>query len=482
MTQAYVDTTVMRAIFVLNEASAQYSASSNRQSHAVSQARTILSELKFKAKGDINERYALMKIQEVEAQIYLEEEEMRRIADDRRILTANQLVLQYNGEVGKMRPDFAMLKGLFRRMAEVDTRQANNLANSYNNRYRQISRDAMYALEKALAANDYDMARRELEYCDKNKNYLLISSSQLASQRERLDKIHSAQNELPRIISSIDEGEKAYRELRLSESRTSLTMAQSRLNGIRPYLASNDGASAAAKADRALRALDFREDSLVAVAMVVLDSQGPDAAIEYLQEVLQKRMNISFERASVVDQAIMKLRPERALESKVKMVEADTTGSDKDYAMVVSVQNKAMRRAQEKADSLRIVRDRAANISINIYTLLEHNKSKDASRLFNKEKAFLSSVMDKNAFAMLDASVQNGAVSAAAAGANADKNKKKAEGYMTEIYSLLEKNNIKGAYQRFNKYKKPLGKYLDKESYNMLELTVVQSYNSVAKK
>lgn len=483
MAQSYVDTTVMRAIFVLNEATTQYSVNANKQSHAVTKARAIIDDLKQRAKGDPNERYVLMKTQEVEALIFLEEQEMRRIADDKRILTANQLVLQYNAEVGKIRPDFATLRGVFMRMAEVDTRQANNLAASYNNRYRQISREAMYSLEKALTANDAGLARRELDYCDKNKNYLVISSTQLAQQRERLDKMQSAQTDLPRIIAALDEGEKAYRAFKLSESRSSLTMAQNRLNDIRAYLASKDGVSAAARADHALRALDAREDSLVKVAMGVLDKQGPDAAIEYLQDVLQKRMNISYERASIVDQAIMKMRPERALESKVKMVEADTVDdSGKNYEMIVGIQDKARWRAQEKADSLRIVRDKAANLSINIYTLLEHSKVKDATRLFNKEKVFLSSVMEKNAFAMLESYVQNGAAAAAAAGANVDKNRRKAEQYVATIYSLLEKNNIKEANQRFNKNRKSLAKYLDRESFQMLELTVTQSYSTIAKK
>ncbi len=282
---------------------------------------------------------------------------------------------------------------------------------------------------------------------------------------------------MPRVLAALDAGEKAYREYRLSESRANLTMAQNRLNEIREHLPSNEGAEAAARAERAMNALDVREDSLVKLNLAVLDKQGPDAAIEYLQDVLQKRMHISSERSSIVDQAILRVRPDRVLESKVKMIEADTTeGSRKDYEAVLGVQNKAMRRAQEKADSLRKVRDKVANVSNNIYTLLQHNKFKDATRLFNKEKAFLSSAMEKSAFATLESYVQNGDRAAAAARANLDKNREKAEDYMARIYGLVEQNNVKEAYKRFNKYRKPLSKYLDRESYQMLEITVTQSY------
>jgi hypothetical protein len=483
MSQTYVDTTIMRALYILNEASAQYSMSSKAQTNAVTRARGVINDLKQKAKGDPNERYVAMKVLEVEQQIFLEEEEMRRIAEDKRIITANELVKQYNNEVGKYRPDFALLRGVFRRMVEVDTRQANNLADSYNKRYRQVSREALYSLEKALNSNDADMARRELEYCERNKNYLMISSAQLTDQRSRLDRLQGASADMPRILVALDAGEKAYREYRLSESRANLTMAQNRLNEIRAHLPSKEGSDIATRADRAMGLLDAREDSLVKLNLAVLDKQGPDAAIEYLQDVLQKRMNISSDRASLVDQAILRVRPDRELESKVKMVETDTVeDSRKDYEMVLGVQSTATRRARQKADSLRAVRDKAAGISNNIYTLLQNNNAKSAARLFNKEKAFLASAMDKSAFAMLENSVSNGDRAAAAARANLDKNREKAELYMTRIYSLIEQNNVQEARKRFNKYRKPLSKYLDRETFKMLEMTVVQSYEQASKK
>jgi len=483
ITQSYVDTTVLRAIYILNEVGSYYGVGNNKQSNAVTRARAVLDDLKRKAKGDPNERYVAMKVQEVEALIFLEEEELRRIAEDKRILTANDLIRQYNGEANKFRPDFAMVRGIFRRMEEVDRRQANNIADHYNKRYRQVSQEALYSLEKALNSNDAFTAKREIEYCEKNKNYLMINGAQLAEQRRRLEKLLGAGSEMPRVLAALDAGEKAFKERRFSESRTSLVMAQNRLNEIREFLPQKDGDEAAARATRALNALDNSEDSLVMVALAMLDRQGPDAAIAYLQDVLQKQMNISSERASIVDQAIFRVRPDRELESKVKMVEADTAeDSRREYEMVLSVQEQARRRAQHKGDSVRIVRSKVSGLSNNIYTLLQNNKPKDAMRLFNKEKAFLSSAMEKGAFAMLESSVQNGDRAAAAAKAGLSKQRGKAEAQMADIYAMIEKNNIKGAYKRFRKQKKRLNKYLDGESYQMLEITVTQSYEQYKKK
>ena len=483
LSQSYVDTTVMRALYVLNEASAYSGMSGTKQGHAVTQAESILNSLKERAKTDPNRNYILMKVQEVEAQIYWEKEEMRRIAADKKILTANQIVLQYNGEVGKMRPDFALLKELFRRMAEVDTRQANNLADSYNKRYRQISRDAMLSLEKALVANDYDQARRELEYCEKNKFYLMISSSQLETQRERLEGIQNAGSDMPKIKAQLDNGEAAYKAWNLSECRTNVTMARDRLNEIRAYLPPKESAELAARADRLLKDLDNREDSLVRMAISVLEKQGPETATSYLQNELQKKHNISYNRASFIDQAIMNSTPERAIEAKMKvqMVENNPDEPDNNYAMILDIQDKARYKAQEKADSVRMVREKANNISINIYTLLEHNKNKDAGKLFAREKDFLKSVLEKHAYEMLDMSVTHSTTNAGTV-AGLNKNQQKAQQVTATIYGLLENNKIKEAYSRFQKNKKPLSRHLDSETYEMLEFTVVQSYNYVSKK
>ena len=483
MTQSYVDTTVMRALYVLNEATAYSGMSGTKQGHAVTQAEAILNSLKERAKTDPNRNYILMKVQEVEAQIYWEKEEMRRIAADKNILTANQIVKQYNAEVGKMRPDFAHLKELFRRMGEVDTRQANNLADSYNKRYRQISRDAMLALEKALVANDYDQAKRELEYCEKNKFYLMISSSQLEKQRERLEGIQNAGGDMTKIKTQLNNSEAAYNAWNLSECRTNATMARDRLNEIRAYLPQKESAELAAKADKLLKDLDNREDSLVRMAISVLEKQGPETATSYLQDELQKKLNISHNRASFIDQAILNSMPERALDTKMKvqMVENNPDEPDNNYAMILNIQDKARYKAQEKADSVRMVREKANNISLNIYTLLENNKNKDAGKLFARENNFLKSVLDKNAYEMLDMSVTHSTTNAGTV-AGMNKNQQKAQQVTAVIYGLLENNKIKEAYSRFQKNKKPLSRHLDAETYDMLEFTVVQSYNYVSKK
>jgi hypothetical protein len=148
---------------------------------------------------------------------------------------------------------------------------------------------------------------------------------------------------------------------------------------------------------------------------------------------------------------------------------------------MAAIQQQARARAQVRADSIKAEKAKAEKISADIYTLLNKKRTKDATRMFDKEKPFLTSAMDKNALEMLELSINHGAQIANSI-EDFIKHKNRALDYTARIYALIEKNEIREAHSRFNKYKKPLQKYLDKNTFQMLEMTVTQSYKQMGKK
>jgi len=467
LSQAYVDSTVMRALFILNEAQS-FSGMRGNQESAINRSKEVLNRLRREAKGDPNEQYALWKISEVEEQIHREEEEVRKIAAEKRLLTSNQLVVQYNAEVGKMRPDFATLRGLHRRKMEVDVRQANNLADSYNKRYRQISREAMASLEKAINANDLVLARRELEYCEKNKNFLMISDSRLAALRERIERMENSNQEAQRISAELDAAAISMQEFRLSESRATLSTAKNRIDALRGVLPQKEITALNTRANRTLRSLDSREDSLVNVLMSVLNVQGHAAAIEYFNDVLQRRMNISQERASIIDQTILRTGTSKT-DDRPDIIEDFTYNQPDRSHMLTDMQQTARARAQARADSLRTA---ATQISIDIYMLLDRNRAKEAVELFAKERQFLLSNMPKNSFERLQRCAAQARNAHTGRAQNVSKNQHKAQVVSGLIYALIESNRTREAHQRFQRNRKQLNRHLDRETFEMLELTV----------
>ncbi|NLE02407.1 MAG: hypothetical protein GX640_21290, partial [Fibrobacter sp.] len=136
----------------------------------------------------------------------------------------------------------------------------------------------------------------------------------------------------------------------------------------------------------------------------------------------------------------------------------------------------------------------ATSISIELYTLLEQNKIAAAKDRFNRERSFLAKYMWKDAYDMLEttlnqtSSTSGGnsiyAISASDVTPGIDNtqqvNQEKAQQEIMQLYSMLENNQIKAAYDRFTKARTNLQKYLDKEVYDMLETTVVQARNAAS--
>ena len=56
----------------------------------------------------------------------------------------------------------------------------------------------------------------------------------------------------------------------------------------------------------------------------------------------------------------------------------------------------------------------------------------------------------------------------AASSAPVDEKKSKAQMIITEVYGMLEKNDVKSAFNRFEKEKKFLRAYLDREAFDIL--------------
>jgi hypothetical protein len=324
-----------------------------------------------------------------------------------------------------------------------------------------------------------------------------------------------------------------------------------------------------ARANKLIKDLDAREDSLVRAAIAVLEERGVDAAYKYLHDELQNKHSISYERAAVIDQIIINRSPQKAvnLESKhkVEMVEFPEESAS-NYDMLSSLEAKARWRAQEKADSLRMVQEKAEGISSNIYALIGKKKAGEAKKIFKKEQALLASMLERDSYAELERTVARGKLavaksappaksvaaksapaaksggskksapaaksgsskksdpvvknsgskknaaksgSVAKSGGSKKKNgsvaksgaasagvapvavspaeqdiigRQKAQEIAVRLYAMVEREEIMEAHKRFQQTKEPLKKYLDADTYNMLEFTIIQTYNYVLKK
>lgn len=527
LSQSYVDSSIGQAFYLLNEATTMAGVGFH-QKEAIDGARRIAFNLKQLAKGDPNERYVLWKTSELEAQIYLEEKDLVLQQVQKGQISVNQLISRYNLEVGKVRPDFSSLKRIHMQISHLDTKKANEMAGSYNNRHRAISREVLFSLEKAIMSGDLKNARQELGYCLRNKIYLDIGDSKYSQLEQKVEGLTRSGEKKPFIEKDIQDARNAIKQFKLNVAREKISSASYLYSGIKNYLSQNESSSISSSIDLTSRYLTSKEDSLVQVNLTILKVKGVQAANDYLKNKLRPS-GVSRDKAAYVDNAILSISSPDT--SKIGreigyMAEEDDSQSAAAFNDLLAT---AKRKAQAKMDSIRAIedarwrelqienarrdsmflasqaemqkfQDSATILSLQLYTMLEKNKTTQASTFFNQKRNFLCKYMWKDAFDILETTIKQSlnpppaekAVSVSyisnvpesTPAYSQDQilkaNQQKAQDEILQLYNMLENNQINEAYSRFKKIRSPLQRYLDKEVFAMLETTVTEAYRALS--
>jgi hypothetical protein len=142
---------------------------------------------------------------------------------------------------------------------------------------------------------------------------------------------------------------------------------------------------------------------------------------------------------------------------------------------------------------------------IKIYGLLEEGNIEEAHSLFTMKQSYLKSNVGTEPYVMLertvsqarkyaDASGRNGSRSsrgaersssapvfqnaAAQTQARDDYDSQRAQEVISSIYTLLENNQVKEAYERFQRFRTPLSRHAEPEVFRMLENTIQTTYGN----
>ncbi len=449
LSQTTIDTSIQRAFYILNEA-ASIAGVGFRQQQAIAEAKAIAKRLRSMASGDKNERYILWKVSELESQIYLEEKDMMLLKMQQGQISINQLVSRYNTEVGKSRPDFASMRRMHVQMGQLDVNKANQMADSYNQRYRAITREVTYALDQALENGDLERAQNELGYCLRNASYLSMSNSSYNQYERKVDKLAVARVEKPKIEEELKTAYASLRNNDLISARNNLRSAEGRYTAISTALPKKESSFLYNDLKRYKNQLCTKEDSLVAVNLNILSKKGIAAADDFLRKTL-RTAGVSRDKVALVDKAILDIKsPDNSgISSEISSMSA---GEDDDQevqegssngsappTMLDEIMARARKKAQEKTDSLRRIEEarmrivmaeqrrqdsiaailRAAelkefekkqtiarNTSMDIYALLEKNQIQGAGQKFQKERPYLLQYLDRNDFYILESTLQ----------------------------------------------------------------------------
>ena len=498
LSKDYVDTIVQQAFYSLS-AAMNIPGAEFKQKMAIEEARRTAQKLKAMAAGDPNEKYVLFRVGELEQQLWLEENDLLLQKSREVQKMKNAVIDTFNMELGKKRPEFSNLARLVARIdAMSDPKKAEEMRRSQAQRKTNISRELMYRFEKIFMSGDVDTARREFDYCSRNRASLSIPDASFEKISQKIKMQADAIRKKPVIEAALLRGNESLQKNLFKDAWPSINSARSMLAQVQGYLALSDWNTLDGQCWALLAATVRKEDSLVNVTVLLYNTKGSDPALAYIEKTL-KRLGVSQNRVAAASTYVLSRGAELPKRDSVinREVDALSGGQASTEVTLDGIRERAKQKAKAKADSIRAAEEtRIGMLVLELYSLLERGKAEEAFNKFNANLVSLETYVYPDALRTLSSSVTQAyqtwrdeksdleeMIAAVAPSTTADDlnaSQTKAAGHITQIYAMLEQGKAKEAFSHFKKVRDKLKQYVCKEAFDMVETMVNQAYASLS--
>jgi hypothetical protein len=449
LSQSVIDSLLDRAYYILT--SVDDPGSGMTREMAIASAKGISERLRALAEEDVNRGYIIGKARELESQIYLEEKGLLLEKDRFKQKSINDLIASFNAELGKRRPALLQLYAYRNQMTSLDARAGTDVDRSLKKRAASLGVEVPAALQAALEKGVIDSARSELVYCEVNREYLGISAARYAALEAKLAGRMSDEGERALVIKSLDGLKQALEKGDLGAAGRENAFIERRLRPLRSRLLPYEWKGLNDECALFSRKFHAKEDSLVNTALSALKKNGPADAEQRLEAL--KAAGISPERIGEVDRAILetvirqkRLEPVKDLSLTIREDDSAATG----FALGDMVAL-AKKRAAEKKDSVKAAEDALARS-----TQVEEVR---------KERL-------RTAYALRELREKDKQVT----------EKEQALQDLVDIYTFLELQKSKDAYQKLIYVKTLLKNNIPLEDYEKVTAAVEREYEKAKAK
>lgn len=494
LSKDYVDTVVQQAFYSLS-AAMNIPGAEFKQKMAIEEARRTAQKLKAMAAGDPNEKYVLFRVGELEQQLWLEEKDivLQKTRETQKL--KNAVIDTFNMELGKKRPEFSNLARLTTRIDELsDQKKADEMRRSQAQRKTSISRELMYRFEKIFMSGDIDTARREFDYCFRNRASLSIPDASFEKISQKIKMQADAIKKKPVIEAALLHGNESLQKNLFKDAWPSINSARSMLDQVLGYLALSDWNTLDGKCRALLASVVRKEDSLVNVTVSLYNTKGSDQALTYIEKTL-KKLGVSQNRIAAASTYVLSRGAELPKRDSVinREVDALSGGQAATEVTLDGIRERAKQKAKARADSIHTAEEaKAAMLVLDLYSLLERGKAEEAFNKFNTNLVSLETYVYPDALHTLSSSVTQAyqtwrdeksdleqMIATVAPSTTADDlnaSQEKASGHIAQIYAMLEQGKAKEAFSLFKKIRDKLKQYVCKEAFDMVETMVNQAY------
>ena len=414
VSQYYVDSLVDNAMFTFY--SRLDPSSGLTHEDAIKHAKDVAYKLRETAAKDANRKYILSKVNELEKQIYLEENELTMEKAQWRQIKSNELIAEYNSMLSQDRPDFEKLCKVKTQLAGVDPKKGAEAEVSFKKRAVSFGKVLPSTINQLLGSGNTEDAQKELAYCVQNASYLSISAVDLARLEAKVLSKSTTAYTVKLVKDSFDSLTQYLGNMDFKTAHRLENAIAIQINFLNVGLTSSELERYHSEMQVLSRKINSKEDSLIAIAERLIRTDRIVDAGTMLDTL--RKIGVNSEKLSVVTKELLHSLISQQKSSKgtnIYALEVDTGAAKPVLAdLVLAAKSKAL---ADRENSIRMREEKS------ILTQTAEIK---------KERAALSLEMKKKR-----------------AEARKNSDLQKAYDKMVEIFSFIEEDNLDDAQKNY---------------------------------
>ena len=301
ISQYYVDSLIDNALLEFNSLSDP----SNSQTHesVLQNAKIITFKLRSIAKNDVHQKYILWKLGELENQIYLEEHELLLEKNQWMEKRSNQIIADFNKEIGADRPDFNLLSNLQNQLSETDSAASSQMARTINKQSESFRKILPDLIEQKMEENNFDVAYKELSYCRIHAKQLGFTKSDIAKLEAGLVSRSSISESLRLIKIGFDSLKTYLDSAHFRDARRVESVIKDQLDFTKQAMLSIEWKRYFVNWQLSVKKINSKEDSCIEIAEKMLKT-GKILETGYLLDSLSKS-GVLPEKIAIVNKKLL---------------------------------------------------------------------------------------------------------------------------------------------------------------------------------
>jgi len=283
VSQDHIDTLVHRAFYLFTE-SQDIAPTKFKQKQAIEGAKGIVAQLRRIASQSPNEKYILWKISEIEAQIFLEEQDLHREDSYNKLVELNSVIDRFNAELPKKRPNFRLLKSLSSQAQRLHPGKANELEQALSQRDYNVSKQLLHQLDTELTQRNIAQAEKILRYLYQHRGTMQITFAQFQKRLNTFLFLKNSSKAKEELRALFVDATRALQNQQIGKTRDLYRLFAAKVDALGNHMPT---VVYEQQRDQLQQKITHSEDSLASVARSLLDRAGPATARAYVQNHLQ---------------------------------------------------------------------------------------------------------------------------------------------------------------------------------------------------